>query len=110
MNVEGWRAYYTGGREFDSAGCEWADLPADGVLALVLYYDVWSGDGEVQHRLVLDGSDWYFHDGDELFGSNSDPPDETLERYPGVEMKRGKWTTAAEMQAVKQRAMNSECP
>ena len=35
--IVGWRAWYTGGRVYDSASCSWEDLPELGVLVILLY-------------------------------------------------------------------------
>lgn len=111
MNVEGWRAYYTDGRAFDSATHDWVDLPDDGLLVLVIYYDRWSGDGTVQQRMTLDGDDHYFHvPGTELFGCNNDPIEEIERRFPGAVVKRGKWTEATEFYYTKERARSAGCP
>lgn len=33
-----WRAWYTGGRQFDSTTTAWEDLPAEGLLRVNVYY------------------------------------------------------------------------
>lgn len=110
--MDGWRAWYTNGRTFNSDDDAWSDLPHDGVLVIVVYLDEYSGaDDGVQHRYILDGSDWYFHVPDEgIIGSNSDSASEILERYPGALLKRGKWTDPETFRAVKQAAVESEAP
>lgn len=109
MAIVGWRVWYTEGRVFDSRNCQWQDLPDDGVLILYLYYDEWSGDGNVRHRQKFLGDDWYFHEpGTDLFGSNNDSLEENRERYPDAIFKRGKWTSFSEFQAVQQEAWESE--
>jgi hypothetical protein len=35
--IVGWRAWYSKGRTYNSAEVEWEDLPADGVLVILLY-------------------------------------------------------------------------
>ena len=111
MAVDGWRAYYTGGREFGSDGHDWADLPDDGVLLLKLYYDEFTADGSVRYTKRLSGDDHYFHaPGTDLFGCNNDPIEDIHDRYPGVVVKRGKWTTREEMVAVRERAKHDPCP
>ena len=112
MAVAGWRTYYTEGRDFNSTDDRWADLPDDGVLVLRLYYDDFAGrDGSVRYTKSLSGDDHYFHiPGTDLFGCNNDPIDEIHDRYPGAIVKRGKWTTHAEMTAVQERAREDPCP
>lgn len=104
IQIFGWRAWYTEGRVFVSREIAWADLPDDGFLALTLYYNVAAPDGYPLAR-TLSGSDWYFKQGD-IYGSSMDGGDkadteaEIEERYPGASVKRGKWTTDAEMHGV----------
>ena len=108
--VEAWRVYYTDSREYSSAETDWAELPDDGVLLLRLYYDAFSRGG-VRYTKSLSGDDYYFHvPGTDLYGCNNDPPAEIRERYPGAVVKRGKWTTHAEMRRVQQRSKEASCP
>lgn len=108
--ADGWRLYYTEDRAYSSADTEWVACPDDGVLALVLYYDAYT-DGGVQYRKVLTGDDHYFHvPGTDLYGCNNDSIPEIEARYPGAVVKRGKWTTHAEMTRVEQRAYHTTCP
>lgn len=107
MAVVGWRVYYTDSRVYTSERTNWKDLPEDGVLLLKLYYDEWAND-RVRYTKVLSGDDYYFHVPDsDIFGCNNDPPSETVSRYDGLTkeyIKRGKWTTREEMEAVRERA------
>lgn len=109
--VDSWRIWYTSDRQYNSVGDDWQDLPDDGVLALVIYYDEYSADGEVQHRFVHDGEDWYFHEpGTDFFGSNQDTLEENQRRYPNCIFKRGKWVPRAEYKRVRQQAIDAEAP
>ena len=36
--IVGWRAWYAGGRVYDSTQMEWSELPEHGVLIVILYY------------------------------------------------------------------------
>ena len=111
MPVTAWRAYYTDDRAFASTETPWRDLPDDGVLLVRLYYDEFTRGGDVRYTKSLSGDDHYFHvPGTDLFGCNNDPIPEIRARYPGAVVKRGKWTTHAEMQRVKADAKAAPCP
>lgn len=90
-----WRVFYDGGRVFDSDSTEWKALPYDGVQVVVVYLDP----GE----RILSGHDYYFKAGD-VIGGNSDSPSSIRKRYPGVSIKRGRWTSDGEITEIKQRA------
>lgn len=86
-----WTVWYDGGRRFDSSDTRWEDLPDDGVLYVAVK--------RTQGYMGLCGSDYYFKSG-EIVGMNNDPPEDTLARYPGAVLKRGRWTTEDEMRDV----------
>lgn len=98
MRCIGWKAWYTGGRKFDSSRTAWADLPDDGALAIVIYFDERSADRLPQRR-IMTGSDYYFRDGD-IYGQNNETAEDNRRRYPNASFKRGKWTTDDEMQRI----------
>lgn len=110
LAVVGWVAVFEGGRYFIDAdagvpspppptrisftGSRWSDLPADGLLAVKLYF----ADRAHGHYLarVMQGSDYYFRAG-EVYGHSDDPPAEITARYPGARIIRGKWVSDQEM-------------
>jgi len=98
----GWRLWYVGGATFDHHSGSWADAPYDGVLEMMVYYDQQDGQGR-PCRLGLAG-DWYFSDGDQLFGCNDDTLEENRQRYPQACFKRGRWAESAEYHATHKRA------
>lgn len=103
MDVEGWRIWYTDGRVFSSDSVNWGDLPADGVLVVIVYYD----EGDRKH---FDHCEWYFHEpGTELFGT-TDNLEEAYLRYPDASFKRGRWTDLETFQTVRRAAWDSESP
>lgn len=105
-----WRAWYTDGRVFDSRSHAWRDIPLDGMLVLVVYYDEEDAHGRPK-RKIFDHEDWYFHEpGTDLFGTVRGPVDEHLPRYPGAVFKRGKWTTEEEFIRAREEAYDSEAP
>lgn len=100
MNIARFRAWYTEGRIFDGESFEdWQALPEDGVLTVML----WHPDGT---RRVEQGNDFYFATPDGVYGHNDQPDNE--DRYPGASVKRGKWTTDAEMERVATEAIEAE--
>lgn len=102
MAVARWRAWYTENRVFDGQGfADWAELPDDGVLSVML----WFADGT---RRVEQGNDHYWATPEGIYAHSDDPLDEIERRYPGASVKRGKWTTDAQMQRVAAEAVESE--
>ncbi len=97
--VLGWRAWFTSGRVFDSAAVAWADLPDDGFVVGMVYYD----DGTSR---IVAGGDFYFAVGDSI-AYNDDPPEVTLGRYPGIAIVRGQWVPDAEYVALTATALAS---
>jgi hypothetical protein len=98
LTVVGWIARYDDGSVYSSKQTSFKDLPDDGVLVITVYYA--GGNAEGNHRRnTMHNSDVYFSDGDQLFGHNNDPIEETEARYPGrtLHFKRGRWTTAQAM-------------
>lgn len=109
MKVIGWRAWYANGSEYDSAVTRWEDLPDDGVLVVMLYFDD-------KTRRIMDSSDWYFRirhkSGDFIYGENNGSPEENKKRYgESISLKRGKWTTEKLMRDSQKEAMQTkDCP
>jgi hypothetical protein len=95
MKVLGWVMVYEGLRVYDSREHSWDDLPEDGVLDGCVYRE--GEDGRVTRRTV-GGADryWLLPDGLTVVHSN-DPEEEIRARYPGAQVKRGKWVPDDEM-------------
>lgn len=109
MKVIGWRAWYADGSKYDSAAIQWKDLPDDGVLVIMLYFDN-------KTRRIMDGSSCYFRtrheSGEFIYGENDDSPEENRKRYgESISLKKGKWTTEKFMRDSQKEAMDTkECP
>jgi len=109
MKVIGWRAWYADGSKYDSASIVWEDLPGDGVLVIMLYFDN-------KTRRIMDGSSCYFRarheSGEFIYGENDDSLEENRKRYgESILLKRGKWTTEKFMRDCQKEAMDTkECP
>ena len=103
MHVIAWRAWYAGGASYCSSGTSWDELPDDGVLGVVTIFSKRAPNGARLKRMI-DGRDWYWRapglDGEPIYGFSDDDPDEIRDRYPGAELKRGKWTSDPEMSRV----------
>ena len=102
MRILGWAAWVdtkTGTEIYSSKETEWADLPDDGIIFIMLYKD--EGDGQVEnltrytHRENMSGVDHYFmaphSSGMPIYGSNNDSITSIKKRYPGAIIKKGKW-------------------
>lgn len=94
-SLKGWRVWYDpwDGRPLQSMNCgdnTWDEVPEDGIQGLLKFYE----DGTKQ---VVSGFDWYFAvkhpSGPLVVSGNNDSPEDTLRRYPGAVLKRGKHTT-----------------
>lgn len=48
-----WRAWYADGAVYSSADVAWADLPAEGMVGVVVYL-------AHPYRRIVDGADWYW--------------------------------------------------
>lgn len=103
LNVVRWRVWYTDGRVFNGTTFNaWKRLPDDGVLSVML----WHADGT---RRVMQGDDLYFATAEGVYAHDSRySAEEIADRYPGASIKRGKWTTDAEMLRVAAEAIEAE--
>ncbi len=114
MKVIGWKAWYTDGSVYDSKQTIWQDLPDDGAVSVVLYFD------EVDHsgkpiRRTLEGSDYYFMApglNDNIYGESFaqvryDVVKDIARRHPGASIKRGKWTDDETMRRISKEAQEA---
>jgi hypothetical protein len=102
MNVIRWRVWYVGGDTYDGSTFDaWQQLPGDGVLTIMLWFE----DGT---RRVEQGNDFYFATPDGVFGHNDDQLEVNEKRYPDALFKRGKWATDDEMNRVAAEAIEAE--
>lgn len=83
---------------------DWAALPDDGVVECVVYFD----DGR---RNSLGGHDWYFyapHPDGPIYGSQTYTTEKEIKkRYPGANVKRGKWVPEATLHRVAEEAVKA---
>jgi len=100
--IIGWRIYYDNGQTWDAARGPWSEAPEDGVVIVMLWET--NSRGRTGKR-ALYGFDHYFSDGDQVFGGNSDARETLSDRYPGCRVIRGRWTSPATYDAVRQRAL-----
>ena len=104
--VSAWRAFYIGGREFDSTSDAWRDLPATGVLAVRLFLDEWATD-TVQYKRTLYGRDWYwFVPVTDTYHSGMTRPGDV----PDTLVKRGDWADDDEWERVRQHVHTTTTP
>lgn len=103
MKVIAWKAWYCGGMAVCSTEAEWENLPDDGMLGYVVLFNELKEDGKHHHRIST-GRDWYWKSAgmrdDPIYGYSNDEPEEIRRRYPGANLKRGKWTDDPEMYRV----------
>lgn len=102
QQVARWRVWYIGGDTTEGRSfAEWQALPDDGVLTVML----WHQDGT---RRVEQGNDSYFATPDGVYGHNDETVEQIEARYPGASVKRGMWTTDAEMARVAAEAIEAQ--
>jgi hypothetical protein len=93
--VTGWKIWYdsndTYSSTYSSLDGKWSDAPRDGVICYSVFYTGKDPSGNSMRR-IHSGEDWYFSDGDELFGANSDDYIISIKRYRNCIFLRGKWT------------------
>lgn len=97
ITVRLWRIWYGDGSTFDSKAGLWEIAPNDNVQVVMLYEN-WNDSMGRPRRFMMDGSDYYFKDGD-TFGQSFD--DETKTRGS---VKFGKWLTDEAYETIRLRA------
>lgn len=106
MTFLGWRCWYSDGEVYSSDEYEWEELPDDGLLVRMLYFE----DG---YREIQQGMDYFYvaphHSGEPIFGAGMDK-DEIEERYPDAVIVRGKWAPHDYYRNIVDEAMSSEWP
>ena len=111
-SVIGWKAWYQDGAMYSSRHTSWADLPDDGVVLVLLYFDATTEQGESLRR-YMEGDNWYFMapgpDGP-IYGHNSHDREENQRRYPGLIAKRGQWTDERSLREIQQSAAAARNP
>jgi len=109
MNPTGWRAWYTGGRVFDSATTLITDLPSDGVLVVIVYFAEEWAPGKPYRQIMMGNDTYHFTPSTGVFGHSDDDVETVLERY-GTDtiVARGQWVTPQEMQHVTDLATAAE--
>lgn len=96
-DIVGWRAWYAGGRKFDSGTTCWEDLPAEGVLIFVLYQR------ERRRCRRMLGVTLYWKDSD-IYACDDTNDANIREDLPANCVKRGKWVTDGEMGLAQEEA------
>ena len=105
MSVVGWRVWYDDGAICDSNSFAWVDLPDDGVLVKMVYYD--NGTKQIQQ-----GADYFFiathHSGEEIHANSTKTISEIEARYESPIIKKGRWAPDGYYQKIVAAAMSSE--
>jgi hypothetical protein len=93
--VAGYVVWYADGSSCSSRNKSWDQMPADGVLMVMLYFDKFTA-GNKRYAEVQQGHEHYFRmpDGsDWIHGYSNDSAGDIQKRYPGAIVKRGKWAS-----------------
>lgn len=100
----GWRTWYDDGTVYSSKDYEWKDIPDDGVLVRMLYFE--GGGKEIQQ-----GMNFYYiakhHSGEEIVGCGMDS-DEIHKRYQDPIIKRGRWAPTIYYRKIVDDAITSD--
>lgn len=103
--ITGWRVYYADGTIFTSkTTIVWSDVPSDGALGLVVFFD----DG-TKRRIT--GGDYYFIDmASAKYGMDKGQGADLALKYPGAFLVRGMWTNDSAMVACEARMKSDFSP
>lgn len=107
--VVGFRIWYVDGTiATGTTRADWEQLPDDGVLIVMLYYNRFDTGGDSRYRRVLMSNDHFWHAPgtmDAIFGQSDDAPHVITAKYEQAHVKRGKWTDDAHYKTVVAAAM-----
>ena len=102
--IVGWRAWYSGGRTYDSTMTSWRALPPDGALVFVLYHR------RPGHRRIMSGVSLYWRRVTEsgIVFACDDAADALLDGVDTQDLKHGKWVADEEFLAVHDAAVAAD--
>lgn len=110
--IVGWKAWYSDGKKYGGKTLsDWKQLPDDGLLIVMLYYNRFSTDGTLRYKRIMMGNDFYWcHPGnmDNIYAQGDEGETEIKKRYPQASIKRGAWTDDAHFQMIIDQAMADE--
>lgn len=110
--VVGWKVWLRDGSvRGGRTPADWAALPDDGILCVLLYYNRFSTDGQTRYRRVIQDDYYWMAPGtlDHIYGQHSEKGHDLADlhrRYPGVVVKRGAWTDDAHFKVLIDEALN----
>lgn len=103
--ITGWRAYFADGTIATSKTVRnWVDLPSDGMLGLVVFFD--SG----KKRRITGGDYYHLNIAQGKYGMDRGDAAELALRYPGAFLVRGIWTDDENMKRVEARMKSDAAP
>jgi hypothetical protein len=102
----GWVAWYSGNRTFHSDSTSWEQLPNDGAIAFMLFFDAVSPEGTLMRRIMINTDHYFLAMTPEgpIYGNSNDPIDTILQRYPGAQIKLGQFISDPAYYAIEQEA------
>jgi len=110
--VVAWKIWYADSydiKTFSSAEGSWDEAPSEGVMVVMTYLADHTTHKDAKgrtSRIQQTGGDWYFSDGDQLFGYNKDSREDNKKRYPQCSFKRGVWGSVEEYRRKSQMAVD----
>lgn len=79
----------------------WQSLPKDGLQAIRGYYNHRNPSNNAPLGFTLSGCDWYFMTMNGIVGGDTNTTKKEIEdRYFGASVKRGRWTTPANIDRI----------
>ena len=104
-SITGWRAYFADGSIRTSKTFKsWEDLPTDGMLGLVTYFD----DGK--KRCVTGGDYFYLDTSSNKYGMDKGEHIALAVKYPATFLVRGMWTDDENMKKMEARMKSDFAP
>jgi hypothetical protein len=98
-SIVGWRAWYSGGKEYNSKEHRWQELPSAGVLMFVLYQKT------RPYRRVMVGVSFYWHVPDkDIYACDNAEDAQIPVDLDASFIKRGEWVDDPQYNAALEKA------
>ena len=104
-SITGWRAYFADGSiRTSKTFISWEDLPVDGMVGLVTYFD----DGN--KRRAVGGDYFYLDTLADKYGMDKGDQVDLAVKYPATFLIRGMWTDDENMKKMEARMKSDYAP
>lgn len=106
MQIIGWKIWYNDSSTFDSTQGPWEQAPAEGVIAVVEYFDEADPNTGIHYENLHQGADYYAFDGKHFSLREDDPESGNHSNKLKGPIKTGAWASDADYQAITDQAIN----